>query len=137
MFKKRNAVKMPLCDIVFINIINVLMIITLAIVAVPVLNVIASSFSSPTAVSAGKVGIIPVGFTLQGYKMILENGKLVIGYKNTIFYTVFGTLINIAITILAAYPLSRRDFAARGVLMKIYTFTMYFGGGIIPSYLLY
>lgn len=136
MFRKRNAVKMPLCDIVFINIINVLMIITLAIVAVPVLNVIASSFSSPTAVSAGKVGIIPVGFTLQGYKMILENGKLVIGYKNTIFYTVFGTLINIAITILAAYPLSRRDFAARGVLMKIYTFTMYFGGGIIPSYLL-
>ncbi len=123
-------------DKIFICVINIFMIIAMIIVAVPVLNVIASSFSSPKAVAGGKVGIWPVGFTLKGYQLVLENGKLIIGYKNTIFYTVAGTALNIFMTTIAAYPLSRRDFKAGGVLMKIYTFTMYFGGGIIPSYLL-
>ncbi len=123
-------------DKIFICVINIFMIIAMIIVAVPVLNVIASSFSSPKAVAGGKVGIWPVGFTLKGYQLVLENGKLIIGYKNTIFYTVAGTVLNIFMTTIAAYPLSRRDFKAGGVLMKIYTFTMYFGGGIIPSYLL-
>ena len=135
--RHRSKIKVSRSDRIFYATINIIVLIAIGIVIIPTLNIIASSFSSPTAVSAGKVGILPQEFTLEGYKMILHNNKLVIGYGNTIFYTVFGTLINILMTTIAAYPLSRKDFMARGTIMKIFTFTMYFGGGMIANYLLY
>ena len=135
--KSKNALRMTGGDRVFVGSIYFILCVLGIIFLAPMLNVIASSFSSPSAVNMGKVTVFPIDFTLRGYSMVLANKKLVIGYSNTIFYTVFGTVINIVLTILAAYPLSRKDFEARGIMMKIYTFTMYFSGGIIPTYLLY
>lgn len=134
--KNPNRIKTPKGDIIFVGIIDILMLFALLIVAVPVLNVISSSFSSAEMVSAGKVGIFPREFSVVGYRMILQSQKLVIGYANTIFYTFFGTLCNLIMTTIIAYPLSRDDFKARSAIMKLFTITMYIGGGTIPTYLL-
>ena len=106
------------------------------IVAYPLYYVLIASFSDPMMVSAGKVVFWPEGFTLQGYEMVLEENDLWIGYRNTIFYTVVGTLINIAVTFPAAYAVSRREFMPRRVIMLLFVFTMFFNGGLIPTYML-
>lgn len=102
----------------------------------PLINVVSSSFSSPEALISGRVWLFPVGFSLDGYKAVLAYKNVWIGYGNSLFYTVFGTLVNVAITVVAAYPLSRKDFQGRNIIMFIFTFTMLFSGGMIPSYLL-
>lgn len=102
----------------------------------PLVFVISSSISSPMAVMQGRVKLFPVGFDLTAYKTIFQYGDIFIGYRNSLFYSVVGTAINVILTVMAAYPLSRKDFYGRNVLMFIFTFTMYFGGGLIPSYLL-
>ncbi len=124
-------------DKLFVGLVYVILVIMTLIFLVPMLNVIASSFSSPSAVGGGKVTIYPIGFNVEAYKMVFANNKIVLGFTNTIIYTFFGTLLNIVITTLAAYPMSREDFAAKNIIMKFFTFTMYFSGGIIPTYLLY
>ena len=135
--RKHSHIKLSLSDKIFYSIVDVLMVITIIIMLVPIMNILASSFSSGAAVNSGKVGIIPVDFTLDGYKMILKSDKLVLGYKNTIFYTVVGTAINVFMVVIGAYPMSRKDFKPRHIIMKIYSFAMYFSGGLIAQYLLY
>jgi multiple sugar transport system permease protein/putative aldouronate transport system permease protein len=108
----------------------------LLIVLIPMLNVVASSFSSGKAVSEGLVTIWPVDFSLDGYIEVFKNQKIVIGYGNTIFYTVCGTLINVVMTVLCAYPLSRSDLPGRGFFMFLFSFTMLFSGGLIPNFIL-
>jgi ABC-type sugar transport system, permease component len=98
--------------------------------------VVSNSFSSTRAVMAGRVWLLPVDFTLAGYKAVFANRMIVTGYANTIFYTGLGTLVNIAMTIAAAYPLSRKDFKAKNFIMLAFTFTMFFSGGMIPTYML-
>lgn len=132
-----HAFKPTMGDRVFISSVYIILVILGLIFLIPMLNVTVSSFSSPKAVGAGKVSIFPIGFNVEAYKMVFANNKIVIGFTNTIIYTFFGTLLNIVITVLAAYPMSREDFAAKNIIMKIFTFTMYFSGGIIPTYLLY
>lgn len=110
--------------------------IMLLIVLYPLVFVISSSVSSPTAVMQGRVKLFPVGFDLTAYKTVFGAKDVYIGYRNALLYSVVGTAINVVFTVMAAYPLSRRDFYGRNVLMFIFTFTMYFGGGLIPSYLL-
>ncbi|WP_282939109.1 carbohydrate ABC transporter permease [Paenibacillus sp. RC67] len=102
----------------------------------PILYTLSASFSSPEALVAGKVWLYPVDFGLQGYKAVVEYKAVWIGYSNSIFYMVVGTLINVAMTIAAAYPLSRKDFAGRKFIMMVFAFTLIFSGGLIPSYLL-
>lgn len=102
----------------------------------PLINVVSSSFSSPEALISGKVWLFPVGFSLEGYKAVLAYKNVWLGYGNSLFYTVFGTLLNVAVTVIAAYPLSRKDFRGRNIIMFVFTFTMLFSGGMIPSYLL-
>lgn len=106
------------------------------IVLYPIVYVVASSFSSGTALMSGAVWLWPVDFSVEGYKAVLGYSNVWIGYRNTIFYTVCGTLINIAMTLICAYPLARRTLRGRKVLMFLFTFTMLFGGGMIPSYIL-
>lgn len=106
------------------------------IVLYPLVYIISASFSSPAQVSSGKVWLLPVDPTLYSYEVILQYKNVFIGYGNTIFYTVVGTLINIAVTMLCAYPLSRRDFSGRYVLSLIFVFTMVFNAGMIPNYML-
>ena len=105
-------------------------------VLVPLVFVIAASFSSPDALLSAKVFLWPVDFTLRGYKMVVEHDMLPTGFKNTIIYALLGTSINIFMTVIAAYPLSRKDLKIRNAVMMLFAFTMLFNGGMIPTYLL-
>lgn len=102
----------------------------------PMIFVVSSSFSSAEAVLAGRVTLLPVDFSLEGYRSVFSNRNIWIGYGNTIFYTVLGTLVNVFMTMVCAYPLARKDMPYQGGLMMLFTFTMFFGGGMIPSYML-
>lgn len=104
-------------------------------IAYPLIYVLSSSFSSPSAVMSGKVWLLPVDFSLDGYRAIFKNNQVLIGYRNSLFYMVVGTFINVVMTLLAAYPLSRTDLPGQGPIMLIFTFTMIFSGGMIPTYL--
>lgn len=104
-------------------------------IAYPLVYVLSSSFSSPSAVMSGKVWLLPVDFSLDGYRAIFKNNQVLIGYRNSLFYMVVGTFINVVMTLLAAYPLSRTDLPGQGPIMLIFTFTMIFSGGMIPTYL--
>lgn len=102
----------------------------------PILIVVSSSFSSSAAVLGGKVWLYPIGFNFMGYEAVFRNARIWIGYRNSIWYTVVGTIINVVVTIIAAYPLARKDFTPRRFVMLLFTFTMFFSGGMIPSYIL-
>jgi len=106
------------------------------IVLYPLVFVVSASFSSTEAVAAGKVWLFPVDFSLKGYETVFNYGLVWTGYANSLFYTSVGTIINVVLTIMAAYPLSRDDFKGRNVFMFILFFTMLFNGGLIPTYLL-
>lgn len=105
-------------------------------VVYPLWFVVIASFSNQAAVSAGEVTILPKGISLYGYETMFTDSRIWTGYANTILYTVIGTALNLAVTMPAAFALSRREFKARRVLMFLFTFTMFFAGGMIPSYLL-
>lgn len=123
-------------DKIFYTINGIILLFLIFIVAYPLYFIIVASFSDPSMVGTGQVWFWPKGFNLEGYKKILEYEMIWVGYRNTIIYTIFGTAINVAITVMAAYPLSRKDLVGRSFFMGLFTFTMYFGGGLIPSYLL-
>ena len=101
----------------------------------PLVFVISASVSDPQALLNGDVLLFPVGFNLKAYEYIFKNNQLLVGYGNTIFYSVVGTAYNMILTIFAAYPLSRPNLKGRGFLTFMITFTMLFGGGMIPTYL--
>ncbi len=107
----------------------------LLIIIYPLYFIIIASFSNPTAVANGKVLLAPVGFTLEGYNALLEAPQLWVGYKNTIFYTLAGTLIGLAFNIPAGYALSRKDLFGRRILNVYFLIVMFFSGGLIPTYL--
>jgi putative aldouronate transport system permease protein len=101
----------------------------------PLYFVAVSSFSEPN-IAGGNLLFFPKDFTLEGYQRIFEDASIWMGYKNTILYTVLGTSINVVLTLTAGYALSRRDMYGRNLFMMIIVFTMFFGGGLIPTYLL-
>lgn len=101
----------------------------------PLYFVVIASFSDPVAINAGKITFWPIGFNTKGYQKIFEDQKIWRSYYNTIFYTVTGTTLNIILTMLLAYPLSRQNFFLRRPLTAFIMFTMYFQGGMIPTYL--
>ena len=107
----------------------------IAVVIFPILNIISSSISNLDAVFTGKVLFWPVGFSLEGYKLIFTSKYILSGFNNSVIYTVFGTIINVVMTMMAAYPLSRKDLRCRNFVMLIFAFTMLFNGGMIPTYL--
>lgn len=103
----------------------------------PIYFVLIASVSDPTLVATGKVWVLPEGLSTFGYEQILADDRIWNGYRNTIVYTVVGTALNLLVTLPAAYALSRREFAPRKPLMFFFAFTMFFSGGLIPTYLLY
>ncbi|HHV11628.1 MAG TPA: carbohydrate ABC transporter permease [Clostridiales bacterium] len=123
-------------DKIFYFINTLILLAVIVVIAVPIINVIANSFSDGDAVAAGKITFWPVDFSLEGYKAVFEDKYILIGYGNTIFYTVVGTLINVVVTVIAAYPLSRKQLPGRNVIMMLFAFTMIFNGGLIPNFLL-
>lgn len=122
-------------DRLFDIVIILISIVIMLMVAYPLYYVIIASFSKPEAVLSGKLTFLPVGFNMKSYEMVLREPKIWRGYGNTIIYTVLGTLINLVLTTLCAYPLSRKDMPYRTLLTFLVSFTMLFGGGMIPVYL--
>lgn len=110
--------------------------IVLVVILYPLIFVVSASFSDPVHVIEGKVWLLPQGFTLDPYVHVFENESIWSGFRNTIIYTLVGTFVNIVLTILAAYPLSQKDLPGRSTLMFLITITMFFSGGLIPTYLL-
>ncbi len=102
----------------------------------PIWYIAVTSFSAEIAVATGKVSIIPVNFSLDAYELAFTHPTFLIGYRNTIVYTVVGTIIGICLNIMCAYPLSRKRLYKRSLLTKFFVFTMFFHGGIIPNYVL-
>ena len=121
---------------VFDVVITIVMGVIAVLFLLPLLNVLACSFSSPDKVVAGEVGLIPVEFTLDGYKKVFANDSLIRGFLNSLLYTFLGTVIQVTLQMLCAYPLSRRDFKGRKFLNIFLTLTMFISGGMIPTYLL-
>jgi len=116
---------------------NLLLILAIFVVLVwPLWFVLIASFSDPNAVNSGQVLLIPKGLTLSGYKRMLEYKDIWTGFSNTIFYTLTGTTLNMVLSVCMAYPMSVKEFAPRKILMVFFMITMYFSGGLIPTYLL-
>lgn len=121
-------------DLIFNIILYGVSVLILLIVIYPLYFIIIASFSNPTEVANGKVWFFPSQFTVDGYKEIMRHPELWIGYRNTIVYTVLGTVIGLAVNIPAAYALSRRDLVGRKLITFFFIFTMFFNGGLIPTY---
>lgn len=115
--------------------VTVILVLFFCIELYPIIYVISASFSDPDVVTGGQLVLLPKGFTLEGYQYVMKSQDLWIGYANTIFYTVVGTLINLAVTLPCAYAMSRKDMVGRNQFMIYFMITMYIGGGMIPSYL--
>lgn len=115
---------------------NALLLLTVTVIVLyPLLFIVSSSFSSSSAVIAGKVWLWPVDPTLEGYKAVFQYKKIWTGFANSLFYTTVGTIVNVALTVMAAYALSRKDLRGRQFIMLLFVFTMLFSAGLIPSYL--
>lgn len=112
------------------------MILVTVICVYPLFFTVIASVSDPNAVYTGKVFLLPKGFDLTSYKLVFQNKDIWTGYANTIFYTVVGTCYNLFLTIPAAYALSRKSMYGRGILTAVFLFTMYFSGGMIPTYIM-
>ena len=134
--QKSSRIKYSTSDKILQAVVYTLVILLLIVIMYPLVYVVSSSFSSGNAVATGKVLLWPVDLSLEGYKAVFSYKQIWVGYKNTIFYTVVGTFLNLVITIMAAYPLSRRNFQGKGIYMTIFMITMFVSGGIIPKYIL-
>lgn len=122
-------------DKVLYTVVNIVLVFFLLLVAYPLIYVVSSSFSSGTAVSTGQVYLWPVDLSLEGYKTVFAHKLIGSAYRNTIFYTVFGTLINVTVTVMCAYPLARRDFPMKKFFSIFFVIIMFFNGGMIPTYM--
>ena len=134
--KKSKFRQMSTGDRVFTIVNYSLLMLVLIIELYPLVYVFSASFSDPQAVVSGKVFLFPVNPTLKGYAAVFKNKKILTGFSNSIFYLIVGTVLNLVMTMLCAYPLSRKEFRARGFLSMFFVFTMYFSGGMVPAYIL-
>lgn len=128
--------KRYISDYVFTTINNIFLVLVLIAVIYPIIFIISASISDPLLLFEGKIFFLPKSLTFIGYQRIFMNKEIWLGYLNTIIYTVFGTIINVVLTVMMAYPLSRKDFKARKIIIIFITFTLFFEGGIIPTYLI-
>ena len=131
----RQKVRRQRKDVVFDVVLYTICALLLIVILYPLWFIIIASFSDPSAVAGGHVWLWPVGFTMEGYQELLRQPQVWLGYRNTIAYTVVGTLIGLMVNIPAAYALSRKDLWGRKGLMGLYVFTMFFSGGLIPIFL--
>ena len=134
--QSKNRIKASLSERIFYGIVAAVVALFGICVLYPVIYIISSSFSSPKAVMSGNVLLLPVDFTLNGYGAVLRYDNVWVGFRNSLFYMTVGTTINLVMTTLAAYPLSRKDVPFKGIIMFLFTFTMIFNAGMIPNYLL-
>ena len=132
----KSLKRMSRGDVIF-EVVNCFFLLLISVIILyPLIYVLSASFSDPMSVTSGKMIFWPVDVTLDNYAQVFKNRNIVLGFRNSLIIMICGTSLNLVLTILAAYPLSRRDLWGSGVLMKLITFTMFFSGGLIPSYLL-
>ena len=129
-------IKNPMEDRILYFVVYTVIILFLLVILYPIIFIISASFSEGSEVQLGRVYLWPVKPTLEGYRAVFSHRNIMTGYRNTILYTLGGTLINVVVTVLCAYPLSRRDMPIRSFFVFLFVFTMFFGGGLIPTYLL-
>lgn len=134
--RRDNVKKHSRSDKIFDMINMVLLILMMAVILYPLYFIVIASISSPAAVNSGQVLLFPKGATLEGYKYVLKDNSIWKGYANTIILTVTGTLVNMFLTVTCAYALSKSHLPFIKFIMFAMTFTMFFSGGIIPTYLL-
>ena len=132
----KRKVKISTGDQMFYLISGLILTAIFLLILYPCIFVVSASFSSGTAVQSGKVILWPVDISFVGYDTVFHNVNIWKGFINSLFYTFAGTIINVTLTMLAAYPLSRKDLVGRDKLMLFFTFTMFFNGGIITNYIL-
>lgn len=132
---KAIKVKKTRGDIIFDIVVYGVAAIVMLIILYPLYFIVIASFSDPSQVANGNVWLYPKGFTLDGYKELLKQQDIWTGYGNTVLYTVVGTVIGLAVNIPAAYALSRKDLYGKKVLTFLFLFTMFFNGGLVPTYL--
>ncbi|MBQ3462269.1 MAG: carbohydrate ABC transporter permease, partial [Clostridia bacterium] len=130
--KKARGMSDKVSDVILVAITAIV----LLIVAYPLYYVLVASFSNPYDVYAGKTFLIPSGFSLDGYKAVFADKNIFTGYLNSIKYTVIGTVISVAMLYMTAYPLAQKDLPGRKFLSIFFIITMYFGGGLVPTYLI-
>lgn len=133
---KKNRINISKGDKIYYGIVNVCLLIFFLIILLPLINIVASSFSEARSVNQGKVLFWPVNFTLDGYKAVFEFNGIWRSYANTFLYTFTGTAVNLAMTMICAYPLARKDLPFKGPVVALFMFTMLFSGGTIPGYIL-
>ncbi|MEH7548212.1 carbohydrate ABC transporter permease [Neobacillus vireti] len=136
-FKKNNRVKKIKSkeDKIFDTINFIFLTLICLAVLYPLYFVVIASISNPDLVYNGSVWLLPKEITFEGYKRIFSDSKIWLGYKNTIIYTVLGTAVQLSLTLMAAYALSRKDLYGKSFFMLMILFTMFFSGGLIPTYL--
>ena len=125
-----------LSDRIFHALVVIISILVAIVILYPLWFVIIASISNSDLVNQGKVTFWPVDIRFYGFQQIFQDARIWVGYRNTIFYVVVGTLLNIIVTMPAAYALSRPDFKARNAVMLYFVFTMYFSGGLVPTYMM-
>lgn len=131
---RRNA-RMSRGDRIFGLVNAALLWIVSIIMLYPLLYVVACSFSDPLSVVQSKITLLPQGATLAAYERVFRNEMIMSGYKNTLVYTLLGTAINVVITLMTAYPLSRPDLVGKKAVNSMIAFTMLFSGGMVPTFL--
>ena len=134
--KGKNKIKITAGEKIYYVIVNLILGIFFVLVLAPLINIVASSFSSADAVIKGKVLLWPVDFNVEGYNAVFDYNGIWRSYWNTIVYTVVGTAINLFMTMIAAYPLARKNLPLKKPVVMLFMFTMLFSGGMIPGYLL-
>ncbi|MRN53733.1 carbohydrate ABC transporter permease [Paenibacillus sp. 19GGS1-52] len=125
-----------LADRLYTAVVVVVSIVAFIVVAYPLYFIVIASFSNSTMVNQGQVILWPKDINFYGYEQIFKDTRIWQGYLNTVIYTVLGTLLNLIVTLPCAYALAHKKFKARRIIMPLFVFTMYFGGGMIPTYLL-
>ena len=134
--KPRNRVRLSRQDKTYYGVVYTLVTLLTLIVLLPLINVLACSFSAPEAVASGKVLLWPVNFSVSGYERVFNTDEIWIGYANTLYYTIVGTFVNVFVTMICAYPLARRGLPYKSFFSFLFAFTMLFSGGLVPTYLL-
>lgn len=130
------AIRQSKGDRIFDAVNLTLMTLLMLIVLYPLVYILSASISNPDLVNRGEIWLLPKGITFEGYIRVFQDNEIMIGYRNTIFYTVAGTIVNLFFTLTAAYALSKRELKGRSIFMFFFAFTMYFSGGMVPTYLL-
>ena len=133
---RKTKIKQSRTDKVFGTVVAAIVAFAVCITLYPLVFVLSASISNPMEVFQGNVWLLPKGINFEAYKQVFMNKKIWTGYRNTIFYTCLGTLIATTLSISAAYPLARRKLYGKKILMTYFMITMFFNGGMVPTYLI-